>query len=1042
MNINRLFILFFFLSIGTNAFSQKGLYPLTIIAKDDRSGSQFNANYTVKSLKTNIDAKVEYKDSYAVAYVQVVEKYQIIAVAEGYGTKIESITIEADADPKDARTKNISMTPKASAYLMVKAIDDKTEEVIPASFKVIATSSKKNYEAATTKEKLEKRVVVSSETPKDEVTVEGSAPNYEVNSEKVNIEMKDPAQNYAVVIRLKKGNFKTKIRAVDSRDKAVPRTRLIVREVGAVNPVVNVLDPPNGEVVIVLNPDKNYRLNIEAPGYNTIDKTFPGKEAITDWTHRLMPKFEAYYKVKAMSGGKRIPAIIKVSSSKNGQLIELPDTDTTSNVKITEQGVYKVEVIAKGYQTAIDDIMVEGSNVGKTTEKIIELEKGIKEYIVKLVDAENKLPLIFGDLKLKTNAGVLVKATKNIQTNDWTVVLQEDGQYTIEAFAPEYRSVKENIKKPNGKVIEIVMSRLTTAMNLMAIDAFTKKPIAAQFKLIRPESIPLEGKTQADGSRFKFEVLPDQKYRVEVTAVDYGSVTEEVGFNSDGKGDAKAFELTKKSYPFKFRILDAQNGKLLSEVKFSALNINRKQEVRAFYQEKTSEREVEMILTDDYQIDVLCETYDLKSVKISPKELITEGFKKDILLNKKAIEKHRITIQDETTKEILKIADVKVLVNSKLVEIEKNSEGTEWSLVLNDKAEYSVEIKAVGYEYLKLPLLQKLGNLLITLPIRKIAQQEVTVLVVDNLTKKPVESTFKLTIDKDVSTSVGTSLKTVIQKDKSYNIEVAAPGYNMAKYAILTNKVSAEPYVISLVKEVYGFTFKAVDVNSKSMLNDAKISVKNLTKNQEVKSKDFAKGTIQVDLKPDFTYEVTSEMKGYDNATIKVDAAMFIGQSFMNEIPMNFRKEPLSAVVKRIEPKLEPKVEEKIEALKPKKVEDFSNLAVGKTIMLDNVYFDQAAYTLRPESIPQLDKLLGTLKVNPKLKIEIIGHTSDEGDKRLNLNLSIFRAKVIANYMFNKGISENRISTNGFGSERPIVANGTEDEKKKNRRVEVLVKEF
>jgi outer membrane protein OmpA-like peptidoglycan-associated protein len=1034
-----LYPILFLLCVDT--FAQKGLYPLTIIAKDERSGSQFNANYTVKSIKTGVEVKVEYNNNYAIAYCPAGDKYQIIAVSEGYSNKTETISIELDADPKDPRTKNISMTPRASAYIMVKAVDEKTGEPIPANFKLVMVSTKKNYDASTTKEKIEQKVIVSGDNAKDEVEVMATATNYESKSEKLSIEVKDPAQNFPIVLKLKKSDFKIKIKAVDNRDKAIPRTKYIVREVGAVNPVINVLDPPTGDITITLSPEKNYRLNIEAPGYNTVDRTFLGNEAVLNQTIRLVPKFEAFFKIKAMSNGKRIPATIRVSSSKIGQIGEILDSDTTSTVKITEQGIFKVEVIAKGYQTAIDDIMVEAINAGVTTEKIIELEKGIKEYIIKLVDDEKKEAILFGDLKLKTSAGVLVKATKNIQTNDWTVVLQEDAQYTIEAFAPEYRSVKQNIKQPTGKQIEIQMSRLTASMNLTAIDAYTKKPIAAQFKVARPESSPLEGKTQADGSRFKFEMLPGQKYKVAISSTDYQPKSEDISLNSDGKGDTKIFELVKNSYPFHFKVFDIQTNKSLSDVKFKIINNIDNQEVKVYYQEKAQEREAEFVLSANYEIEVLAEGYEPSKTKVNPQDLINEDFKKDIFMTKKAIELFRISVKDEANNAIIKDVDLKILVNSKLVETTKSPDGNEWLLPFDDKKEYIVDAKAEGYEAIRQPILKKAGNQSTEVLMKKIPQQEVTVLVVDALSKKPLEVNFKLTVDKETINSKGSTLKTILRKDKNYSIEASAEGYNTSKYTILSSKVSAEPYIISMTKLQYIFAFKAIDVNSKAVLNDVKISVKNLTKNQEVKTKELQRGEVSVELKPEFTYEVSAEMKGYDNATIKVDAAMFIGQNFNNEIPMSFRKEPLPAAVKRIEPpKVEPKPEPKPEPVK--KVENFESLSVGKVIMLDNVYFDQASYVLKNESVPQLDKLANTLKSNPKLKIEIVGHTSDEGDKRLNQNLSIFRAKVIANYLFNKGIAENRISTNGYGSDKPIVKNGTDDEKKQNRRVEVIVKEF
>ncbi|GAB3328910.1 hypothetical protein GCM10027299_31630 [Larkinella ripae] len=120
---------------------------------------------------------------------------------------------------------------------------------------------------------------------------------------------------------------------------------------------------------------------------------------------------------------------------------------------------------------------------------------------------------------------------------------------------------------------------------------------------------------------------------------------------------------------------------------------------------------------------------------------------------------------------------------------------------------------------------------------------------------------------------------------------------------------------------------------------------------------------------------------------------------------------------------------------------DLSTLATGKTVTLNNVYFDQSSYLLRPESYPQLNQLVGLLKSRPELKIEISGHTDNVGDPRLNLALSENRARVITTYLMTQGIAANRLRFRGYGQTLPIAANDSEENKQKNRRVEVRLLE-
>ncbi|MFD2570419.1 OmpA family protein [Spirosoma soli] len=129
----------------------------------------------------------------------------------------------------------------------------------------------------------------------------------------------------------------------------------------------------------------------------------------------------------------------------------------------------------------------------------------------------------------------------------------------------------------------------------------------------------------------------------------------------------------------------------------------------------------------------------------------------------------------------------------------------------------------------------------------------------------------------------------------------------------------------------------------------------------------------------------------------------------------------------------------RMEKEEPKPDSVFRNLQVNQAFRLDNVYFDQSSYVLRSESYPQLNKLVKTLVNTPKLVIEIAGHTDNVGDRRLNQALSENRAKIITTYLLRNGIAENRLRYNGYGDTRPAAPNDSEENKRKNRRVEFVV---
>ena len=106
---------------------------------------------------------------------------------------------------------------------------------------------------------------------------------------------------------------------------------------------------------------------------------------------------------------------------------------------------------------------------------------------------------------------------------------------------------------------------------------------------------------------------------------------------------------------------------------------------------------------------------------------------------------------------------------------------------------------------------------------------------------------------------------------------------------------------------------------------------------------------------------------------------------------------------------------------------------------MENIYFDQSSPVLREESYIQLDELVSVLKDNPSVSIEIRGHTDNAGDFYLNVKLSKERCESVINYLKKQGIKGNRLTAVGRGPVEPIAPNDSEENRKKNRRVEFIV---
>jgi len=115
------------------------------------------------------------------------------------------------------------------------------------------------------------------------------------------------------------------------------------------------------------------------------------------------------------------------------------------------------------------------------------------------------------------------------------------------------------------------------------------------------------------------------------------------------------------------------------------------------------------------------------------------------------------------------------------------------------------------------------------------------------------------------------------------------------------------------------------------------------------------------------------------------------------------------------------------------------NIAVGNSIVLKNIFFDFNKSTLRKESENEIQQLTKLLTDVPTMKIEISGHTDNRGSDEYNKNLSNQRAKAVYDRLIEKGINPSRLTFIGFGEEKPIANNDTEEGRQLNRRTEFKV---
>jgi OOP family OmpA-OmpF porin len=108
-------------------------------------------------------------------------------------------------------------------------------------------------------------------------------------------------------------------------------------------------------------------------------------------------------------------------------------------------------------------------------------------------------------------------------------------------------------------------------------------------------------------------------------------------------------------------------------------------------------------------------------------------------------------------------------------------------------------------------------------------------------------------------------------------------------------------------------------------------------------------------------------------------------------------------------------------------------------MILMGVNFDFNSSKLKPESYPILYHAAQMMHQNPNTSVEVQGYCDNIGSDKINLKISKMRADAVKNYLVARGISENRISTEGYGSANPIADNKVAAGRTMNRRIEFKV---
>lgn len=118
----------------------------------------------------------------------------------------------------------------------------------------------------------------------------------------------------------------------------------------------------------------------------------------------------------------------------------------------------------------------------------------------------------------------------------------------------------------------------------------------------------------------------------------------------------------------------------------------------------------------------------------------------------------------------------------------------------------------------------------------------------------------------------------------------------------------------------------------------------------------------------------------------------------------------------------------------------YNRLASTGRIITYGITFDIGKATIKPQSLPEINRFYDLMMQNPDLKFEVQGHTDNTGTVAGNQKLSEQRAQAIVDKLVSMGIAANRLTAKGMGQSSPLADNSTDEGRAKNRRVEFIKK--
>lgn len=731
-------------------------------------------------------------------------------------------------------------------------------------------------------------------------------------------------------------------------------------------------------------------------------------------------------------------SIVKVADLKTAEVKQANKNKTNDfSASLKRSGFYEIEIKAEDY-----------------VEQIVKIEKMPEGGTVNFMLLKKKrLPVNFSIFDIVTNKPL--KATFNVKLEkeqksfffkdevDGFVKVAEREIFTVETSADGYKPKQSTFNMADFSldkkyVYYIQLEKALFVLNIKPLNKITNEPVNVE-KFTMTDLTVKTNKTdlvKLSTGDAKVSLNPENKFKLEIVAEGYERFEQVISKLSKNDLVCQLVPKSKES-ALVFSAIDSSSGRMLNAT-FKLTPSKTAIQVQGHTSESKHEYKLALNEEDNVVVETFVKGYHIKNENVSyktlgkPQKHVVTMSRNFSVLSLKAYDANN----NQPIKEVFySLIDA---MNNKPVAAMITLPNGECSADLKPGREYLIKAKLSGYDDYEGRITASVEDAYRPIKMRTLRKYNLFLYAIDALKKSKVSANFRVLDTKGETVIAGRTdsardkMAVVLIEKTNYTVEIIAAGYKPYQgkvYPDSTMNGEKADIVSWITKDESKFTFRVLDAQTLKIVEKCTTKLTDVKSAQELilskNGDDFS-----ADLSPVANYMLELEAPGYVKANNRIEPNSNRKKDFqLMKIREGIVAKPavLSATISN------PKEKLPISATK-----SFEKIEKGKAIVLNNVYFEQSSFIMQKESYPELNKVVTIMRTNPQTKIEIGGHTDNVGDQRLNLALSENRAKVILNYIVSKGIDELRLLHKGYGGLKPVAPNDNEENKKKNRRVEIV----